>query len=89
MVGPGEKIVPVMFLCHVRNGEWVLEELIARLDRSGKLQTGEHPSFQRREKVDKAITRMGESDSDLKPYSKKKSVCLQRKEALLTTTVNS
>lgn len=42
-------------------GLLVLEELQGGRG-SGRLQTGKHPSFQRREKLDEAVTRMRWSD---------------------------
>lgn len=52
----------------------VLEELQGGRG-SGRLQTGRHLSFPRKEKVDEAVTRMRWSDSDFKPCSRRKSLC--------------
>lgn len=56
-------------------GLLVLEKLQGGRD-SGILQTGKHPSFQRRKKVDEAVTRMRWSDSDFKPCSRRKTCVL-------------
>lgn len=48
----------------------VLEELQGRMD-AGRLQMGKHPDFQRRGKAGKDRTRVGGSDFDLSPCSRK------------------